>query len=388
MRPAPRVDAREACAAVADVGVLVPIAAALAVVNGVDAGSELVFAGLLFVAAALLYRVPMPVQPIKAAAAIAIATGASPRVLAAAGLLIGAVLVALAATRAIQLVVRLFPKPIIRGNQLGVGLLLVLAAAGLAGRGQADPGAGLATWALLVVLLAAAGRFRGPLALAMVAGGCAWTLLWGGHLDLSPAVALPSLHLPRGADLAAALPLLVIPQLPLTLGNAIVGTADLERKYYGARAARVTEARLCWTSGLANVAAGLFGGMPLCHGSSGATAYHRFGARTGGVGLVIGAALLAAGLLFAPAALSLFSAIPGPVLAALLAYTGIRHALLVADLRGAPLAVALLMGVVGGLTRNLAWGMAVGLPATLALDGLRRRLGRPAAAAFQSGRPG
>lgn len=348
----------EAAASVADLGTLLPITAALVLVNGVEAGAALTFAGLLFVVAGLVYRVPTPVQPIKAAAAIAIATQAPPAVIAAAGVGLGAILVLLAATRLIHLAARLFPKPVIRGNQLGVGLLLIWAAYRMTG----DHPRALLVATLVAAIAVAAGGARGPVAVALVGGGVAWSLWQGGSAMLGAAPALPGFDPPSWATLTTAMTLLVIPQLPLTLGNAIVGTADLQRDYYGARASRVTPPRLALTSGLANLGLGLFGGMPLCHGSSGATAYHQFGARTGGVNLVLGGALLAAGLLGAPAALSLFALIPAPVLAGLLAYTGAQHALLVADQRGTMLAVALGMGIVGGTTQNLAIGMAVGVP--------------------------
>lgn len=364
--------ARDAAASVADLGTLVPIAAALVVVNGVDVVAALGLAGALFILAGFVYRVPVPVQPIKAAAAIAIATQASPRVLAAAGLLLGLILLAIALTGATRLLLRLFPRPIIRGNQLGVGILLILTGITLARRAPgADEPALILTGVLVLGLLATAER-RFPAAVTLIAGGIVWSLVTGGRADLSLAVALPGLDAPSLGDMGTALTLLVIPQLPLTLGNAIVGTADLEREYYGRRARRVTARNLLVTCGLGNVAVGVLGGMPLCHGSSGATAYYRLGGRTGAVNLVIGSALLAAGFGFGAAALDLFALIPPVVLAALLAYTGLRHALLVIDQRGVALAIALAMGLVGGLTRNLTYAMAVGFPAYALLIGARR----------------
>lgn len=362
-----KVTLREASASVADLGTLLPIAASLVLLNGVDATAALALAGALFVVAGLFYRVPMPVQPIKAAAAIAIATGASPRVIAAAGLGLGLVLLALAAARAAPLLERIFPKPIIRGSQLGVGVLLVIASVRLVTRAQASDAVPLVVYGLLIVGLVAAAERRFPVALALIAGGVAWSMLSGARVDLAPSLAFPVLEPVRWRDLATAFTLLVIPQLPLTLGNAVIGTADVEREYYGARASRVTPRNLLVTCGLANVAVGFAGGMPLCHGSSGATAYHRFGARTGGVNLVAGGTLLAAGLLFGETALEVFALIPAPVLGAMLAYTGLRHAMLVGDQRGWSLGIALAMGIVGGVTQNLTYAMAVGLPAYLIL---------------------
>jgi MFS superfamily sulfate permease-like transporter len=380
----PRIDLAEASASVADLGVLLPIAAALSVTNGVSPVSALGIAGALFVFSGLFYRVPMPVQPIKAAAAIAIATHASPKVLAAAGLLMGVVLLGLAATRTAPLLAKLFAKPIIRGNQLGVGILLVIAAHAMIVKVPGAHGAAFAwSLAMFAVLFATERARKLPVALLVVLGGVAWSLAHGAHVTLAPHAALPMFAAPGWHALAVALPLLVVPQLPLTLGNAIVGTADVEREYYGERARRASESNLCLTCGAANIVVGLFGGMPLCHGSSGATAYYRFGARTGGVDIVVGTLLLVGGLAFGRTALGVFALIPIPVLAALLAYTGARHALLVTDLRGAPLVIAVAMGVVGAVTKNLAWGMAVGVPAYFALAGGRRLAVRRRAATAQ-----
>lgn len=350
----------EAAAVVADLGTLLPITAGLVLVNGLDARAALLFAGLLFVVAAVIYGIPMPVQPIKAAAAIAIATKAPPEVISAAGIGLGAILLVLAATRLTPLVARLFPKPIIRGNQLGVGLLLLFAAYGMASPGEDVVGFVVA--AAIATGLVLAGGIRGPVAVGIVVVGMVWSWLHGGpQVPLAPSPGLPAFEPPSPSAFWTAMALLVIPQIPLTLGNAVVGTADLAREFYGSRADRATPTNLSLTCGGANFVLGLFGGMPLCHGSSGLTAYRRFGARSAVVGILLGSILIAAALFFAPSAVGAFALIPPPVLAGLLAYTGTHHAMLAADQRGSMLALVIIMAAIGALTRNLMWGLAVGL---------------------------
>lgn len=347
-------------AAYADLGTIVPIVGALALVNGVDpVGTFLVF-GVLFVATAATYRVPVAVQPIKAAAAIAIATQAPAQVVVAAGIVLGAVLVLLAVLRAGPLLVRLFPEPVVRGNQLGVGLLLAAAAVRLAHDGGG--GVSVAVSGVVLVCALAAGEHRFPVALAMVGAGAAWSLVHQGAGALVPAPGLPGLDVPGVGDLALATTLLVIPQLPLTLGNAVVGTSALAHEYLGPAAHRVTPGRLMLTSGAGNLAAGLLGGAPLCHGSSGLTAYHRLGARGADATLVAVVTFVLAALVYGDRALELLALIPLPVMAGLLAHTGVRHALLVRDQRACNLVVALAMGGVAAGTRNLAFAMAVGIP--------------------------
>ena len=55
-----RLDRRELAGAVADLGVLVPIAVALIVKNGLSPTAVLLPAGLLYIAGRLVYRLPFP----------------------------------------------------------------------------------------------------------------------------------------------------------------------------------------------------------------------------------------------------------------------------------------------------------------------------------------
>jgi hypothetical protein len=352
----------DASGAVADLGVLLPLLAALVLGNGLDVSTALVGVGALYVVAGLVFRVPVPVQPIKAAAAIAIAQHLDVSVLAAAGLCLGVLLLVLAATGAADLLSRVFTAPVVRGLQLAVGLLLLKSAVHLKGV-NGSWGALLVAAVIAAALVAAAPR-RFPAALLVLGGGLAYGALTSGGLPAasvhawSPALSTASLE---PSVLLQALVVLVLPQVPLTFGNAVVALTDLERAYFGRTAARVTPRTVSLSCGAANVAVGLLGGMPMCHGSGGLTAHYRAGARTWRMGLWIGLPLLVGGLLFGPTALALLGLIPVAVLAGLLAFTGVCHAALIADLRGYRLVVGLLVGLVGGYTGNLALALVIGL---------------------------
>jgi SulP family sulfate permease len=196
-----------------------------------------------------------------------------------------------------------------------------------------------------------------------VVGGVAWTLAHGPHLHMHAGLWHPALAITDfdRSTLWSALGLLVVPQLPLTFGNAVVGVTRLEHEYFPTAAHRVTDKRVGLSCGLANVVVGALGGMPMCHGSSGLTAHVRAGARTARMNLVIGVPLLLAGLLAGPAIVPLLGLVPLAVLAGMLAFTGLMHAGLATQLRGYPLLVAATMGVVGVATGNLAWSLLVGL---------------------------
>jgi sulfate permease, SulP family len=75
----------------------VPIAVALIVKNGLSATAVLLPASFLYVAAGLLYRLPVPMQPPKAFGVIAIAQGLGSNEIAAGALLMEGIFVALGA---------------------------------------------------------------------------------------------------------------------------------------------------------------------------------------------------------------------------------------------------------------------------------------------------
>ena len=122
-----RVGVGEAAGAVADLGVMVPLAAALILVNGLDAGAVFVCAGALVIAVGVAFRIPFPVQPLKALTAVAVAQQLAPDVIHAAGLEIAAVLLLLSFRHVADVVARVFTTPVVRALQFGVGVLLVFA---------------------------------------------------------------------------------------------------------------------------------------------------------------------------------------------------------------------------------------------------------------------
>jgi MFS superfamily sulfate permease-like transporter len=272
-------------------------------------------------------------------------------------------------------VARIFTKPVIRSLQLGVGILLGVAAWKLVAK-PPDVFSGVPStpWPML---LAAATLFgvwwaardrRYWAAVAILVVGIAATVV-AAHPSLDgPSFHVPSIGLPPVAAFGTAFWLLVIPQFPLTFGNAVVAVNDLAHEYFSQAARRVSPSRICISDGLGNVISGLLGGMPMCHGAGGLTAHVKLGARTAGMNLLLGGTLVAVGLLFGPQVPVLLGLLPVWALAGFLAYAGLRHASLVRDLRGASMVIALSCGVLGAAVGNLA--ITAGL-ALLADHGLR-----------------
>lgn len=356
----------DASGSVADLGVLAPIAGALILRNGLDAGTVLVGVGLLYLVAGFYFRVPVPVQPIKAAAAIAIARELPPETIGAAGLMLGIVLMILAATGAARALARVFALPLVRGLQLGVGLILIRTAIDLASPGGRVIPLAVAGAVAAALVVGARTRRSFPLALVVIVGASAWAILATGHVPpvhisiWDPTLNAGALDL---SVLMSALVLLVVPQIPLTFGNAVVAVVDLEHRYFPENARKVTASAVSYSCGVANVAAGVAGGMPMCHGSGGLTAHYRAGARSYRMNGLIGGVLLTLGLFFGSAAVGIIGLIPLSVLAGFLAFTGLFHASLVGELRRSDLAIAVLMGMIGFATTNLAISLVVGLVA-------------------------
>jgi sulfate permease, SulP family len=360
-------DRREVAGALADLGVLVPIAVVLIVSNGLSATAALLPAGLLYLVAAFAYGLPIPVQPLKAFGAIAIAKGLGVDVIAAGAMLMGLVFLTLARTGALDLAARAFPRPLIRGVQLAVGLLFLKIAWGLV----TDPPAAFAATALapgialplagLVLAAAIALRSR-PVTIVLVAVGLAIAFADAAP-DLSAGPSTVSVPSMDAAAVWTALTLLVLPQIPLTFANSCLATADAAQTYFGERAASVRPGRLATTLGSANVLAGSIGGMPVCHGAGGLTAHYAFGARTAGGPLLMGVALLSLAVVAGAGLAGLLAAFPLPILAGMLAAAGVLHIRLLRDLRGGwEMSVAVAIGVVG-VSVNLALGLLLGLGA-------------------------
>ena len=353
-----RFDRAELAGAVGDLGVLVPIAVALIVKNGLMPTAVLLPAGLLYVVAGLVYRLPVPVQPLKAFGAIAIAHGFGADDIAAGALLMGVIFLVLGVSGLLDWVAKVFPRPIIRGIQLSVGLLFCQLAWKLVTatpKAFSDHRHSIWWLAGATVIVIAAGLLlrRHQIALVfIVLAVVAMVLSFHGSVTFGPS-AVHAPHLSWTAFSAAAVAL-VLPQFPLSFANSCLATADAARTYFGDAARRVRPGRLAITFGLANLFAGGISGMPVCHGAGGMTAHRSFGARSGAAPVMLGSLLIGLALAMGATLTASLSGFPVPILAGLLTVAGLLHIALLRDLRGtANWTLALAVGITGFLS-NLA----------------------------------
>ena len=352
-----------------DIGVLFPIAIALITLNHLNPTALFLTAGLTYCLAARYFQIPIAVQPFKAVAAIALALSLSPAEIASAGLLMGVLLLLVGITNLASQLAKLFTLPIVRGIQLGLGLVLLREGLRLVmgARGSLPfPGSEAASWLIALsggaLLLALRDSQRFPAAIVLLSAGIILGVaLQGGKLSLASIGPMtPQLLHPNWNELKRVLPLLVIPQFALTFGNSIVATENTAQILYGQQAERVTVRALCLSIGIVNLLTAAIQGSPLCHGSGGVTAHYRFGARTTKSSYIIGGVCIVLAL-FGGAAVALLHLIPLAVLGVFLVYVGIQHAAYLRDLvhRWPQLLIAVSVGLVSFFT-NLMWGFLVG----------------------------
>ncbi len=354
-----------------DIGVLFPIAIALITLNRLNPTSVFLVAGLSYILAGTYFQIPIPVQPFKAVAAIALALALPPSAIAGAGLLMAVLLAFVGLTGLATPLARWFSLPIVRGIQLGLGLLLAREGLKMAfGSNSAlhlGSGASLAPWMIAlggaIVLLAFLRSSRFPASLMLIAAGVllGGIAAWGKFPDLTWGPARIELLHPHADELLRVLTLLVIPQFALTFGNSIVATENTAQILFPEQARRVTARALCLSIALVNFASAAVMGSPMCHGSGGLTAHYKFGARTPKSNYVIGSVCLALALV-GGAAVGILELIPRAVLGVFLVYVGIQHAAYLRDIvKRAPwLVIAVAVGAVSLLTTNLTWGFLTG----------------------------
>ncbi len=369
-RPLPknRFSINEFSGAVGDLGTLLPLSFALIVFNGFTSGTIFFLFGLVYLVSGWFYRVPVSVQPLKAMSVIAIAAGFSPAFLASTAFTYGVLFVFLSVTGLIKWLQKWFSDALVRGIQLGIGLILIQKALELVWqKGLLLPLAEkslLLSFELLVFFLLVIWYFqiysKVPVTLFLLFATAIGAWLLGVRLPATTNDALAlKLHLPELNDLKKAFIFLIIPQLPLTLGNAVYAANDACHTLWGRQAKRVTPSRLAFSIGIGDMFIGLFGGFPMCHGSGGMGAHAQFGAKTGGATMIMGALLIITALI-APLRHLIFL-IPVPLLAAMLIFDSYRMIIMVRKLQGwSPVLVALLVGGLSFATHNLTFALIAG----------------------------
>jgi hypothetical protein len=377
-----RFDRAELAGAFGDIGTDLPLLIGVILAVGLDPTTVFMVYGALQVLSGLVYRMPMPVQPLKAMAAIAIAGAVTAPMLAAGGLIVGATMLLLALTGGLTWIAAVVPKPVVRGIQVGLGLQLAqLALVRYVPRDGPFMGWGLGALSLLVVGLLLRNR-RVPAALVVIAlGMVVAAATWPAGAPAPFGLGLPTLpaRLPNADDVASAALLLALPQLALSLGNSVLATRQVVADFFPERAP-LTVRKIGTTYGLMNLLSAPLGGLPVCHGSGGIAGHYAFGARTGGSIVLYGGFLVLAGLFLSSDPAAFQRLFPSAVLGALLLVEAVAILRLVGDLAydRTGFVAAILVGLIAAF---VPYGYAIGLVAgTIAYGQLSRRAASDAVA--------
>ena len=386
------INRHEIAGSLGDLGVLLPIAVSMVLVNGLPPAGVFLAIGLYYIFSGMYFGVTTPVQPMKVIGSYAVAMALSADVVHAASLWIGVLLLAIGLSGAMKQVTRFVPKVIVRGVQLSTGVLLmaqgvrfILGTSATQLKHQlSEPFLAVSSFGFVqlswvfgliavVLTLFLINSRRYPAATVVVGFGFLMGILLGNGVSMDAlGFHFPEL-LPSGwpswVSFSTALFVLALPQLPMTLGNAVLANEDLAREYFGEKASRTTGKGLCISMGLANIGSFVLGGIPMCHGAGGLAAHYRFGARTAGSNVFIGGLFLVVSLFFGSEALAIAQLVPMSVLGALLVFAGAQLAMTVRDIADKK-EYFVCMSMLGiTLASNLALGYLTGM----ALDYLLKR---------------
>jgi len=314
-----------------DLGTLIPFVVAYITIVKIDPLGLLFMFGFFLLLAGFYYKTPIPVQPMKAIGAAAIAGGISPAALFGSGITTGIFWFLAGATGAIRPVARLATKPVVRGIMLGLGLSFMVDGINRMKTAPVMAGIALVITYLLLTNPKIPAMFM-LLIIGVVSGVIINPQLTSELARIHIGFKLPEFSLPMITwnDIVTGTLLFTIPQIPLTLGNAVIAIVAENNELFPDR--KVTERKIAVSQGVMNLIAPLFGGIPMCHGAGGMAGHVRFGAKTGGALVILGSILVFIALFFSDSVSIIFKIFPNAILGVILFFAGSELALVVRDI--------------------------------------------------------
>lgn len=407
--------------AMGDLGTYIPIVLALTLASDLNLGTTLIFTGVYNIVTGLIYGVPMPVQPMKSIAAVAISDPdfGIPEAMAA-GICTGVILFLLGVTGLMRIAYRLIPLPVVRGIQLAQGLSFAMTAVkyirkvqdfskskskgnrhwlgldGLvlaiicvcfitivSGAGDEDEGEDedetdrdqgesgdnkVRNWRRIVAYLPSAFIvFLLGVILAFIREP---KVIKGFKFGPSSIQVMSiSKNVWKQGFLKGT-----IPQLPLSILNSVIAVCKLSTDLFPEKT--VTATSVSVTVGLMNLTGCWFGAMPCCHRAGGLAGQYKFGGRSGGCVALLGVTKLVLGLVFGSSIVKILSSFPVGVLGVLLLFAGIELAMCARDMKSKEESfVVLVCTAVSLVGSSAALGFVTGMVVHLFLR--VRKLGGP-----------
>ncbi|KAG0604874.1 hypothetical protein M758_9G015400 [Ceratodon purpureus] len=370
--------------------------------------------------AGLLFGVPMPVQPMKSIAAVAITEGDPLTVnqIMAAGLSTALVLAILGITGLMSMVNRLVPLPVVRGVQLSQGIAFGITAVKYILKEQdltkskatgdrpwlGMDGLLLALSALCFIVLATGagggggvhecgsesvglleevdeeftarserrgreGRSVGlPTAFMVFSVGVILAIardpsvIW--KLQIGPSI--PHFLTITKEDWKIGFMRAAIPQIPLSILNSVIAVCKLSNDLFPSK--DVSPFKVSVSVGLMNLVGCWWGAMPVCHGAGGLAGQYRFGAKTGAAVVFLGSAKILLSLVLGTSLVQLLAQYPIGLLGVLLFFSGLELAMACRDQTSRTDAFVMITVTVVSLTNSSsALGFGCGIALALLL---------------------
>ena len=361
----------EFAGAFGDLGTLIPFVVGYITINKMDPLGILIAFGLFKIFAGLYFRTPVPIQPMKAIGGMAISHPGliTPGMIWGSGIFTGIFWLLMGLTGAITWIEKITTKPVVRGIMLGLGLSFITEGLGMM---KEQPLLAIGG-AVITFLLLSSKRF--PAMLCLLGYGIVMAVILRPELiqelsHLSMRFRLPELTIGKISwkELLSGFVILGIPQAPLTLGNAIIGTVAENNSHFPDR--KVTAKTISIDHGVMNLISTSIGGIPMCHGAGGMAGHIRFGARTGGALVILGMIVLLTGLFLSDSVALLFQFFPRSILGIILFFAGLELTLVIRDIKLKKENLYVLL-VTAGIAM---WNMGVAYLAGLVLYyGIQRR---------------
>lgn len=369
---------QELSGAFGDIGTDFPLIVAMILAADLHAPSVLIMFGSMQILTGVIYKMPMPAQPLKAMATLVIAQQLTGDLLFGAGLAIGIAMMILSFTGALDWLARTIPKVVIRGLQFGLGIALAMLAFKQYIPADAIHGYVLALVAF-VLIVGLMGNKKYPAAIVVIGLGLMYAMVFKLEYQDFFQVAgvnLPQWNVPSSENMIKGFLLLALPQIPLSLGNSVLATKQVAHDLFPANKP-LSIKKIGVTYSLMNLINPFFSGVPTCHGAGGMVGHYAFGGRTGGSVILYGTLYLVLGLFFGDNFQVILQVFPLPILGVILLFESLALMLLMKDVindkKG--MVITLLVGLMSaGLPYGFLIAMIIGstlfyLPVSLAVLG-------------------
>ena len=286
---------------------------------GLNPAGIFICLGITNIILGIKHNLPLPVQPQKTIGTVALSQNWTRSLVISTGFGTGIVWFILGISKKLNKITSKVPIIIVRGIQLGLGLIL-----GWSALQWMNQNLFLAFLSILIIAISFIYK-KIPSAIVLVALGI-FIMIFTGDLSFENLqFQLPQIdfYVPNVYDLLYGMLIAGIGQLFLTLTNVMIATIVLARDLFPERGKTLDANTLSFNMGYINLLSPFIGGIPLCHGSGGLASQYAFGARTGGSMILEGTLEIVLGVFFSNLLLDVFSAFPNAIFGSMLFYTAL-----------------------------------------------------------------